>query len=503
MSDARHWLTFPALMGAVLGTVSACPLIDNPNHCANMDANPCLAADVCDPCTPSGNGCVAKGTELDQDPDAPGCQSAGGESSTEPTATDTSATTTMDTTMTTTIEPDTTVTVGDTESSTTGEPQPCMGDDDCMDAASPFCSPVLQECVNCMGIQDSDAACADRDPLLPACNDQGDCVQCTGDASGACVDGTPICDTESNTCVPCTEHAECGMAACNLFTGECLSEDIVVTVGPAGQDVTTLADALMSIPAGGEGTIIVFDDDYNEALTVTTSRVVAFLAAPGSSPNWVRTSGANPQLTVTGGATVLLDGLNLQSNVSNMVPALRADDGFAWADRTQVVENNGGAVTAITGSEVVLRNCFLNGPNDLGVLSVQGSTVDVHFSTLAADFGTSTALSCDMASTVTVRDSILVSRSGDAEVVCDVIDAEHTASEAMLTGTGNMQVGDVSTAWFVDYNAGNYHLTGPGATTFADIAEWNDVPREPRVDIDGDARSNADGTPEPAGADLP
>jgi hypothetical protein len=194
------------------------------------------------------------------------------------------------------------------ESSTTG-PIPCMGNEDCSDAAAPFCEPVSGECVGCDGTDDPDGACTELDPGQPLCVG-GACVACTAENPAACTGETPVCDDASNTCVPCTEHGQCGDAACNLFTGACLPGDAVVHVG-VGQDFTTIDAAVDSFDAMTAGTIIVHAGAYNDqAVQVDGGRVLAFLAAEDAAmpPRWTQPSGGAPQLVVTD-ATVLMDGL--------------------------------------------------------------------------------------------------------------------------------------------------------------------------------------------------
>src|SRR5690606_21934680 len=141
----------------------------------------------------------------------------------------------------------------------------------------------------------------------------------------ACTGLTPACDEESNLCVPCTAHDQCGEAACNLYTGECLPGDAVVHVGGMGSDFLTISDAVASFGEGAQGTIVVHGGpSYNESAAVGGGRVLAFLAADGDLPEWIRTGQDTPQLTVNTGATVLLDGIRLSSNLSSMVPALVA-----------------------------------------------------------------------------------------------------------------------------------------------------------------------------------
>ncbi|MEX1366171.1 MAG: hypothetical protein AB1Z98_23805, partial [Nannocystaceae bacterium] len=148
-------------------------------------------------------------------------------------------------------------------------------DEECLDAGAPFCEPMLGECVGCDGLEDGDAACAGVDANAPLCVG-GDCVACTAEDVSVCDALALVCDQEMNACVPCTEHDQCGEAACNLFDGTCLPADAVARVGP-GQEYTTIGAAVDSFAAGEQGTVIVFDGSYNEPITIDGGRVIAFL----------------------------------------------------------------------------------------------------------------------------------------------------------------------------------------------------------------------------------
>lgn len=388
---------------------------------------------------------------------------------------------------------------GSSESSTTG-PMPCVGNEDCPDAAAPFCEPVSGECITCDAFgAEADTACAGLDPGMPLCVGEA-CVQCTAEAPEACTGMTPVCDDATNTCVPCDAHDQCGEAACNLFTGACLPADAVVHVG-AGQTYTTIGAAVDSFDPMTEGTLIVHAGDYLQAVSVDGGRVLAFLVNDGDKPVW-DTPGANPatpQLNVLG-ATVLMDGLELSGNGSAMTPGLRVDGGRAWVDRSRIVNNDGGGIVTQNAGELVLRNCFVGGNVEAIVLDVQGSTAEVLYTTMGAGLGMTTGLNCDPAAIVTARNSIILSRGDNPEVMCDGIDATYTASQELLPGMGNVMLGAVSTTWFTDYNGGDFGLSAMHPAAIDTTAQWNTG--DATTDIDGDLRPTADGTADYAGADV-
>jgi hypothetical protein len=379
------------------------------------------------------------------------------------------------------------------ESSTTG-PVPCAGDEDCPDAAAPFCAVGSGACVACDGTDDPDAACAGVDPSLPLCVG-GACVQCTEANATACTGKTPVCDEASNTCVPCTAHDQCGEAACNLYVGACLPADAVVHVGP-GEEHATLGEAVAVFGPEEQGTIVVHAGTYNEAVTVGSGRVLAFLAAPGDLPLWILAPSTTPQLTAGPGTTVLVDGLQLSGNGSSADPGVLVNGGQAWLDRTRVVQNSGGGIVAQSNAELVLRNCFVGGGTEvIGVEVIDASARVVYTTVVASTFMSTPAFGCTSPGMVDIRNSIVVSQGGSSpdELSCAGADVVTSATEA--------DVGSADILWFVDFNGGDFSLSGTGATTFADIAQWQTG--DPLTDIDGAPRPASDGTPDHAGADIP
>ncbi|MCX4240016.1 hypothetical protein OEB96_05275 [Paraliomyxa miuraensis] len=415
----------------------------------------------------------------------------------EGTTTTTTADDTESTSVTTTIDPDTaTTTISDTDT-TTGPPPSCDEPDgtfgETCTGNTPFC--VGGECMRC----------SSDDPLTTCggslvCAPNGACVECTTEEDGACTVDSPYCDPITNTCMPCSEHEHCGPAACNLFTGACVG-GMVVTAG-AGQQYPTLAAAVAAVNAGGGGTIIVATGSYDEEVIIGGGAIIAFLADEGAAVTWQRTQGVGaPQLRVTGGATVLMDEMDLRNNDSAVDPALRVDGASLWVDRGVIAQNDGIAVRTEASAEVVLRNCFIGGEVDLPALNnTMGSSMTIRYSTIGGGTGNSNGILCDAGSDVTVSDSIILTRGGLPEVDCAMLTAEHTAANTVLVGTDNIEVMGTMTGWFTSYNTGDFHLSVSGQPVFQGVAQWNDG--DPLVDIDGMARSGADGTPEYAGADF-
>lgn len=395
------------------------------------------------------------------------------------------------------------------ESSTTG-PMPCVSDEECTDPGAPFCG-VTGECGACDGTKDPDGACAGVDPLHPLCV-EGTCVACTPENPVVCDDQLLLCDEDTNACVPCTEHGQCGSGACELSVGTCFPGDFVVSVdGDGSADYPSVSAAVGAVAAGAHGVIVVHDygmdglTPYAASVLVDSGKVIALLAAPGETPI-LQGTGANPGLRAEGAGTSLyMDGLQV-SQATGL--GLRVNAARAWADRSRIVQNSGGGVLAESGAELVLRNCFVGGSlDDVDALQVNGATASVLYSTLGSGTFNASALTCNAPIAVDVRNSLLVTRGGTPpdEVACPAAAITYTATEGAVGGEGNAAVGMFPGGspgdWFRGYTTGDFSLQNQGLTVFADIAQWNT--NDPLLDIDGDPRPAVDGTPDYAGADVP
>jgi hypothetical protein len=378
-----------------------------------------------------------------------------------------------------------------TDPGSTTEAPACAASEDCADPA-PFCDEVTGECVSCDAMPSPDEACAELDPTTPICVDGG-CVQCTVTATAACQG--QICDAGTNICVPCTAHAQC-QAACDLATGECFPPDLVVHVGP-GQEFDTIGDAIASLSFTDRGTIIIHQDAYNESVVVGDAIRLALLAAPGDIPTWYTTSGS--QLTIQSDAAVFVEGLRLYGN--SYGAGFTMNGGFAWLDRVQLVNNDIGAQIT-NGAQVVMRNCMLGHLVGLGydALLVDSASASILYSTLIGDADLGNGLYCDLASSVTVRNSIIANYSGNP-IECEFADIAYSATTGTVTGDGNHDVGAAELSWFSDYSSGDFHLIPGAANVFADIAQWQTG--DPPTDLDGDPRPSIDGASDYPGADVP
>ncbi len=395
---------------------------------------------------------------------------------------------------------DTEPTSGEPSTGTTG-PMPCVDNGDCPGSEAPICDPDAGSCVGCDGVTDGDLACSGLNPSTPLCVG-GSCVQCTEMATEACEGETPVCDLLTSSCAPCSEHAECGDAACNMFTGACVGGS-VAHVGGANPDFSTLQDALDGIGVGAEGTIVVHQGDYNEVIAIGGGRTVALLANEGDLPSWdTPGAGMASQLTVND-AVVLVDHIEMSGNGSSEDPGLVVDGGRAWADRVRIVGNDGGGIVAQGNAELVVRNAFIGGDaSNTDAVVINGATASLIYSTIVAGdggLGQSRALVCDGEATVVVRNSVLVAIDDVPEIACSDVDISSSATEADMGGEGNVALGDLQDGWFVN-ETNDFHLVSP-PFQISNAADW--LEGDPTIDIDGDPRPEMNGAEDVAGADAP
>lgn len=352
------------------------------------------------------------------------------------------------------------------------------------------------------------------DPMIPICMD-GRCVACTPENPVACDDQLLLCNGATNSCVGCTEHGQCRSEACELATGRCFPEDLVLYVdgdelAMPPQRYASIVTAVAAVPEQAHAVIIVHeygamgDSSYAAGVLVDGGKSIALLAASGESPI-IRGAAGNPGVRVRESGTALyVDGIQISDNLGNIGVEV-SSGASAWLDRSKVVRNTGGGILAQDGAMLTLRNCFVDGDDGFNVLMSQESTIDVIYSTLGAGLGASTALACDETSTVTVRNSLLVSLDFGDEVDCpdSRLTASHSAAEHALNGTDNVVLGIMdgmdAMTWFQGYDSGDFHLMNP-PLSIATAAQWTDG--DPTVDIDEEARPQVDGTLDIAGADI-
>jgi len=390
-------------------------------------------------------------------------------------------------------------------SSSTSVGEGCETHDDCPSPEVPACG-AEGECVACNAVIDGDAACDALDAGTDVCSADGVCVECTPERLEACGGRQPIC--VAGSCSPCVAHDQCPAEApaaegpgCDLLEGSCLPADAVLHVdgdGPA--DADNFADALTDLALlGDRGTIIVhaLDNDapYTEAVSIQGIRTVALLPAAGERPI-VQGTGGNPGISISTGAIAYFEGLQIE-NANNV--GILVEGGTAWLDRCEVVSNDDGGIAAQLGASLILRNSFVNAPNDDTALRIDASSATLLYSTIGASFGDSRSLECVAPLDVTIRNTLLLSRG-----TLDAVDCTNaTVTNSAISGTfppGGSNTTDVivDAAWFVDYDEGDFRLQA--GQPFDEIARWRDG--DPVTDIDGTPRPTVDGEDDIAGAHI-
>lgn len=493
-------------------------------------------------------GCPAPSMDTDS---GSGSDSASSTGSTGE-VTDGSASNSMTTPITTTDDTDatgmsasdsdsgTTVNPTSDSSSTTNPPPECTMDAQCADPAAPFC--VNESCVACDGADEPNVACAGKDPAAPVCND-GTCVECNADDKTLCQGNKPVCGAD-NVCTACTEHSECADTACNLETGACFAPDYVIyvdRVAPCDVGDGTMAMPFCKISQAFEKmlgddvalgwTIKIKSGNYvEEPLVVPEGALVAMSSWDGIQPKIRATPGSGPTLSVANATKLFIDNLafnlNDESNgvvcasadvwIDNSRMASNANQGYESTDcnsrirKSVVFKNGGGGIASYGAGGTWITNSFVtsNGSPILeeygGIRSAQGNEMHVNFSTVVNNVTLAgpRSLQCTPdAGPGDVRNSVLIAFGGMSSVDCAGGTFSNSAlDEGKIDGDTNLAVTVVDIMTFFNpQNNGVY--TAKADTALKDLALW--MTGDPRTDFDGTARTDADGSPEFAGADKP
>jgi hypothetical protein len=203
------------------------------------------------------------------------------------------------------------------------------------------------------------------------------------------------------------------------------------------------------------------------------------------------------------------EGLTIRANADG--PGLRVNAAaHAHVDRCEIIDNDVG-IAVTSGAALVLRNsiAWTNQP-DLAVLTVDGSAVDVSYSTLThtgGGFGTFDAVQCTSPMAVAVRNSVIVSRDdGINGWNCPQGTVSNSAGEDIPAGNGNVLLCDSAVDCAADIipqlftSTTNLRLNASGANILADIPE--PALDDPPYDIDLNPRPSPSGT-DYAGAHVP
>lgn len=387
----------------------------------------------------------------------------------------------------------------DVETGTTG-PMACMGDGECTEVSAPFC--VGEVCSACSAFEgaEADAACAELSADAPLC--VGDaCVQCTAAETTACGGETPLCDVPTNTCVGCNFHEECqalGMPACDMAVGSCFGVDEVTEVdaGVAG----TLQAAIDAVGDAERRAVVLTGGGQIHTVTIDGGKTIAIVSNT-TTVRQVRGESGAPTITVTGaGTTAYLHRLRVDLN-SDDWGAVVSSGARLYGDSAQVVQNTGGGIRAEGGATLNLRNCFVGGGTNVDAVSANNATLEILYSTLGTNtFGADVALLCNGGITV-VRNSLITLQGGGGELACDNATVTYTALETATPGIGNVTLPSFDAGWFVDYDLGDFSLTGSAPAALATAALWTFG--DPPFDIDDDPRPSTNETADYAGADIP
>lgn len=205
-----------------VSTTSDCPI--------GMLGCPCTGGGACDP----GLSCNAQQQ----------CEADAAEGTSAQTTADITSTSGTDTAS----DPGTSASTGPAiECTPTGdslESEQCKA----LDPSRPFCS-ADSACVGCGDM--GKTVCADAtDGARPICLPGGTCGACDSVNAvtlGQCIETSPHCNLDTNTCEGCFEHSECPGTACDIKARKCFSPDKIVYVrrGP------TPANPCTGTPGGG------------------------------------------------------------------------------------------------------------------------------------------------------------------------------------------------------------------------------------------------------------
>ena len=422
---------------------------------------------------------------------------------------------------------------------TTGTVEPeCTKNDECTDAAAPFCE--AEKCVSCTGAPEPDAACAGLSADAPVCS-EGSCVECTADNAALCQGTTPVCG-EDKVCASCTQHDQCGETACNLETGACFAPEYVLYVdraapcdgalGTMDAPFCKINDALAYVAVQPDltvgFTVKIKGGNYVEDPLVVPDGAIMVLTRWGDvSPKIRAAADTDATLTVTNQAKVFVDRLQLTNNDSkqgivcatatvwvddtrlagNQGQGFESTDCTAYINRSVIYQNISGGVASYDGVTHI-RNSFItaNGSADLsdfgGILSAQSNEMHVVYSTVAINLSAAgpRTLQCVDAGEVEVRNSVLI---GYGTPSIDCITGVFTTSaidEGAVDGDGNYAATQADIMSF--FSVPNLGVFAAIAGTALDgLAVWKDG--DPKTDFDGTPRANVDGEADFAGADKP
>nr|HEX4314928.1 choice-of-anchor Q domain-containing protein [Kofleriaceae bacterium] len=191
---------------------------------------------------------------------------------------------------------------------TCAEPQ-CTHDSDC-NGATPVCDTATQTCVGCLTGSDCSAA-------------------------------APVCDTTSNTCVGCGSDTDCSSQVCDVDTGACVDQSVIIYAADNGSDSAVCSiDHPCSITAAiaaitpSLNVLKLEPGTFHQALTIPVGLHLT-IAATGAT---IEPSNSDPGLSTQDSSNVRVIGLSIVANNTNQV-ALNCNNDNGSVTSTLTVEN--------------------------------------------------------------------------------------------------------------------------------------------------------------------
>lgn len=477
------------------------------------------------------------GTATDSDP-----TTSTSSTTTTSGATTTTAGTTMGSTSSTSAGTETDTTA--TTSTTTGVEPECTKEgeaDDACAAEVPFCQDG--KCVDCSGAG-GDASCSALDPNAGVCA-EGSCVQCTMENAGACVGTSPVCDTESSSCVKCTEHVQCGDVACNLVDGSCFASDYVLYVdktadcangtGAVDAPFCTLVEAFAKIGEpdnlAAAWTVRVQAGTYSAPVHQTPDNSTIAVLSQGG-PTIIRSSeNAAPGLTTgqssvlfmrglvfslssssglkCSGATIFGDDVQARTNEDYGIETVDCDSHLR---RALISQNQEGGIASYGAGSTNIVNSYVTANGTAlsefgGIRSAQGNALNVLYSSVISNDGDVVAsIQCVDASPGEVRNSVVIGRTNMPSVACDnAVISGSVVDDGEDQGDGNYPANSNDLKVLFENAVGGIYrvkaLVDDFPSPIAEVAIW--LTGDPKTDYDGHARAAVDSMPGFPGADVP
>lgn len=343
------------------------------------------------------------------------------------------------------------------------------------------------------------------------CNTQTmTCVQCTQAASSACTGTSPACGAD-NACHACTAHSDCTSRLC-LPDGSCAAADSVayVSVPPDGtaNQTCSLASPCTSAAAGlATGRpYLKFHGVIDEPVVVSGGRSVTFYGDPGAG--LTRSMGNGAIVTIQDDRTSLSvydlsisNAPNSTSGIGCLIPA-GAGAPLLSLTRSRITNNPGGGVSISNGTFVIVGNVFFNNGglmSSIGGISITTAASSVNrldfnsFSLNTSQDGVAPGIQC-IVGAFTAKNNIMSDNRtptlGANQFGGSCMHAYTIARPGTLPpGTGN----GISDPLFVDPAKGDLHLQANSPARHA---------ADPASDLTGIASHDIDGNARVAPADI-